>query len=462
MPILEVVVPEEIGDVEQCLVVTWLKQEQDAVEQEETLVILQAEKVSFELPAPATGQVVAILALQGEVVDKGQVLARLEVASIEKVVPPGPAETMTKPFIPSPPSGEVRASPIAKRLAREHNVDLTQVTGSGGDGRITEKDLLAFIERQQEKPAKAPQPREIRASPVAKRLAREHNIDLVRVSGSGGGGRIVEKDVLAFIETQHPATVGSIEQQHLEPGVGQHPTEKKDERASTVQPSALQAGTVPLVGMRATIAQRMHDSLQGSAQVTLHTGADVTNLVAMRENLKQQASITYTDLVVRACALALRRHPYINATLDSKTIRLLSQVNIGLAIALDDGLVVPVIRNADQQSLVDLAQIRIRLTERAHAGQLTAEEMGNGTFTVTNLGNYDVDTFTPIINPPEAAILGVGRIVEKVVIHQGKIAQRAMMNLSLTFDHRLVDGAPAASFLQSIKHLLEMPDELET
>jgi pyruvate dehydrogenase E2 component (dihydrolipoamide acetyltransferase) len=206
----------------------------------------------------------------------------------------------------------------------------------------------------------------------------------------------------------------------------------------------------------------MHDSLESMAQLTLHTEADVTELVAMRESLKQQVPITFTDLVVRACAMALRQHPRLNATLDGETIRLLPQVNIGLAVALDDGLIVPVMRDADRQSLTDLAQARIRFAERARANQLTLDEVSGGTFTVTNLGNYDIDAFTPIINPPEAAILGVGRIVEKVVIYQGKISQRAMMTLSLTFDHRLVDGAPASAFLQSIKQLLESPGRLRS
>jgi pyruvate dehydrogenase E2 component (dihydrolipoamide acetyltransferase) len=277
--------------------------------------------------------------------------------------------------------------------------------------------------------------REVRASPVAKRLASEHHVDLAQVIGTGGGGRITEKDVLAFIEAQRPA---------------------KPQAA----PAAPQGEAIPLAGTRATIARRMHHSLESMAQLTLHTEADVTELVAMRESLKQQVPITFTDLVVRACALALRQHPRLNATLDGETIRLLPQVNIGLAVALDEGLIVPVMRDADRQSLTNLAQARIRLAERARANQLTLDEVSGGTFTVTNLGNYDIDAFTPIINPPEAAILGVGRIVEKVVIYQGKISQRAMMTLSLTFDHRLVDGAPASAFLQSIKQLLESPGRL--
>jgi pyruvate dehydrogenase E2 component (dihydrolipoamide acetyltransferase) len=192
------------------------------------------------------------------------------------------------------------------------------------------------------------------------------------------------------------------------------------------------------------------------AQLTLHTAADVTELVAYREQHKA-AGITYTDLLLRACALALPRHPRLNARLAGDQIHVLPEVHLGLAVALEEGLVVPVIRQALRLSLAELARARARLADRARAGQLTADEMSGSTFTVTNLGMFDIDAFTPIINPPEAAILGVGRIVEKVVIRHGKIAQRAMLTLSLTIDHRLVDGAPAAAFLQEVKYLLEDP-----
>ncbi|MBI1880560.1 MAG: 2-oxo acid dehydrogenase subunit E2 [Chloroflexi bacterium] len=443
MPILDVVVPEEIGDAEECVVVTWLKREGDAIQQDEVLLILQAEKISFEIPTPAAGQVTAILAQQGEVVKKGQVVARLEVTALVET-PPTPSEPAA---VPARPVAEVRASPIAKRLARERNVDLALVTGTGEDGRITEKDVLAFVEAQQAKAAPPPGPGRPAppASPMAKRLAREHNVDLFQVIGTGEGGRITEKDVLAFVEARQAGV-----------------TPKPAPVAPPPAPAAPQGESIPLTGTRATIARRMHDSLHSMAQLTLHTEADMTELVALRASLKVDIPLTYTDLIVRACSLALRQHPHLNATLAGETICLLPQVNIGLAVALDDGLIVPVIAEADKRSLADLAQARIRLTERARANQLTKEEISGGTFTVTNLGNYDIDAFTPIINPPEAAILGVGRIVEKVVIYQGKIAQRAMITLSLTFDHRLVDGAPAAAFLQTIKQLLEAPAQLKS
>jgi pyruvate dehydrogenase E2 component (dihydrolipoamide acetyltransferase) len=442
MPTLEVLVPEEIGGVEECVVVTWLKRAGDPVRQGELLLVLQAEKVSIEVATPAAGKVVAILAQQGEVVKKGQVLAQLEVTVLEEAPPPAPAEPVAEATAPPRLVREVRASPIAKRLAREHKVDLALLTGSGAGGRVTEKDVLAFVDTRQPKigPPSAPA-RGVRASPVARRLAQEHKVDLAGLTGSGAGGRVTEKDVLAFIEAQ--------------------PARPSPEEEREILPDSSQVETLPLVGMRGAIARRMHDSLQSMAQLTLHTEADVSDLVVLYERLKQQASITYTDLIARSCALALRQHPQLNATLEGELIRRLPQINLGLAVALDDGLVVPVITEADRKSLAGLAQTRRRLVERARAGQLTVEEMSGGSFTVTNLGGYDIDGFTPIINPPEAAILGVGRIVEKVVIYQGRVAQRAMLTLSLTFDHRLVDGAAAAAFLQTIKRLLEMPTQLE-
>ncbi len=371
MATVDILVPDVIGDAEECVVVTWLKREGDYVREGEDLVVLQVEKVSYDVPSPVSGRLVAILVPQGQVARRGEALARVEVA--EEKVPAGPA---------AEPTERPAAPPAAS--AREER---------------------------------------ILASPMAKRLAREHNIDLRQVKGTGRGGRITEKDVRAYIEAQQRAARETV---------------------------------IPMAGMRATIARRMVESLHTMAQVTLFTEADVTDLVALYERLKAEApGVSYTDFVVRACALALREHPRLNAVLEKDVIRLLPDIHIGIAVALEDGLVVPVIRHADQKDIQTLVEVRQELVERARAGRLTQEEMSGSTFTVTNLGMYEIDGFTPIVNPPEVAILGVGRIVEKVVIHKGKIAQRAMMTLSLTFDHRVVDGAPAAAFLRTVKHMLE-------
>ncbi|MDQ7028737.1 MAG: dihydrolipoamide acetyltransferase family protein [Ardenticatenia bacterium] len=414
MRLVDIHVPEGIQGAEDYVVVTWLKRVGDPVRPGEVVVVIQVEKVAYDVPSPVSGTLAEILVPQGEVAQRDHPLARVAVDEAEPVDTPQEAPM---------------ASPLAKKLAREHNVDLHEVQGTGRGGRITEKDVRRYLEQRaphQERPPAAR--REVRASPAARRLAREHNVDLREVQGTGRGGRITEKDVLAFLQAQQ-AKVDRPEQR------------------------------IPLAGMRGTIARRMQQSAHSAAQVTLHTEADVTDLVALRRQ-RADKGITYTDFIVRACALALREHPRLNAIVDDDHIRLVSGVHVGLAVALDEGLVVPVIRDADRHSVAQLAQERRRLVERARAGQLTADEMTGSTFTVTNLGPYEIDGFTPIINPPEVAILGVGRIVEKLVIHQGKVAQRSMMVLSLTFDHRAVDGAPAAAFLQAVKGRLESPNTL--
>jgi pyruvate dehydrogenase E2 component (dihydrolipoamide acetyltransferase) len=204
----------------------------------------------------------------------------------------------------------------------------------------------------------------------------------------------------------------------------------------------------------------MHQSLQTSAQVTLTTEIDVSSLVQLREELKQQFALTYTDLVVKAAARALKEHSRLNGWIEGENIRLAQAVHIGVAVALDDGLIVPVVRDADRKSLREIAQETQRLTMRAREGTLTRDEVVGSTFSVTNLGMYGMDAFTPIINPPEIAILGVGRIGEKLVRIPRGAEWRHVMTLSLTFDHRVVDGAPAAAFLQSIGKYLEHPTEM--
>ena len=206
--------------------------------------------------------------------------------------------------------------------------------------------------------------------------------------------------------------------------------------------------------MRKVIAERMQQSLQGSAQLTISTEVDVTQLIDRRQEVRQEFNVTYTDFIVQACAHALRQHPRMNASLEGNTIHVHGDIHVGLAVALDEGLIVPVVRDVDKKSLKDIAAEAKTLAEKARASQLKLEEVSGGTFTVSNLGMYGVDAFTPIINAPQSGILGVGRIVEKPVIYRGEITKRSMMVLSLTFDHRVIDGAPAGAFLQTVADLL--------
>lgn len=426
-------------------VVKWVKRDGETVNQGDPLVVVMSKKISYQIEAPATGIVRHVAqeketrpvgAVIGYILAPGEALPEVAPppAAAPAVAPAAAPATAPMPAPAAPPSEAapfVPASPAARRLAKELGIDLAQVTGTGPEGRITEADVQrAAEERARAAAPPAGAPAEVLASPMARTLAREHGIDLAQVKGTGAGGRVTEKDVLAFIEARK---VGA-------PLVGAPP------------PRA-----IPFIGMRQVIAQRMSESLQSMAQVTLLTEADVTETVRLRERLKQRYDLSYTDIIVKAVAVALKEHPLLNATLVGEEIQLLTEVHIGVAVALEDGLIVPVVRDADKKTLQEIAQETKRLAEGARAGTLTVDEVTGSTFSITNLGMYHVDGFTPIINPPEAAILGVGRIVEKPAIYQGEIAKRAMLTLSLTFDHRLVDGAPAAAFLDRVRELLETP-----
>ena len=286
-------------------------------------------------------------------------------------------------------------------------------------------------------PVSAPgAPATVQVIPAARRLAKEHGIDLGQVQGSGPGGRITVEDVQRAITTT------------AQPAVA----------VSPVSPTSGQV--IPLTGVRGVIARRMQQSLQTSAQVTLITEVDVSALVQLREELKQQFVLTYTDLVVKAAAHALKEHPRLNAWIEGEQIRLVQEIHIGVAVALDESLIVPVVRDADRKSLREIAQETQRLALCAREGTLTREEVMGSTFSVTNLGMFGIDAFTPLINPPECAILGVGRINEKLVRVPRGAEWRHMMTLSLTFDHRAIDGAPTAAFLQAIGKHLENPQEI--
>jgi len=259
------------------------------------------------------------------------------------------------------------------------------------------------------------------ASPAAKRLARESGIDLAQVKGSGPEGRIAEEDVRRFIE-------------------------------ETGQPTPKVKETIPLTGIKKTTAERVSRSMKTAPHSAVVMEVDMTNTAKARE----EKQVSYTELLVKAVALALKKHPLLNSTLtEDERIRVYEDVNIGVAVVTEQGLVVPVIHNADKKSLAEIASKLKELATKAREGKLAKEDVSGGTFTITNLGMYGVDLFTPIINPPEAAILGVGRIVNKPVAEGEKIVIKPVMTLSLSYDHRIVDGAPAAQFLQEIKKILE-------
>jgi pyruvate dehydrogenase E2 component (dihydrolipoamide acetyltransferase) len=347
----------------------------------------------------------------------------------------------------------VRASPIARRVASELRIDLGAVEGSGPGGRIVEADVRAAATSTATATLEAPaapggENGFVRASPLARRLAREQGLDLLRLTGTGPGGRIVERDVLSAAAT---AVTAAPEAPGVEP--------------QTADAGLTRRETVPLDGIRRVVADRMWESLQRTAQLTLTMEADATALVDLRGHLVPAAKVyghrppTYTDLLVYLVARVLPRHPLLNSSLvgegTGREIAVWQEINVGVAVALERGLVVPVIKGADTKPLQTLSQELAGAAERARAGRLEMDDLLGGTFTITNLGQMEVEYFTPIINPPQAAILGLGRILKKPAVVGDEVVARQTLPLSLTFDHRVVDGAPAGAFLRDVKHAIE-------
>jgi pyruvate dehydrogenase E2 component (dihydrolipoamide acetyltransferase) len=275
----------------------------------------------------------------------------------------------------------------------------------------------------------------VHASPAARRRAKELGVDIVRVPPREPGKRVSTDDVEEF-------AAGAA-------------ASNGDATTPAVAPSA-PGRTIPFEGIRRVVAERLHESLQTMAQLTISREAEVAGLVARRRQLAlgfeaaTGVHLTYTDLLIREVARLLAEHGLLNSTLVDGSILVSEEVHMGFAVALEDGLIVPVIRDVHRLSLSDIARERVELAAKAQAGTLTLEEIEGGTFTISNLGAFGADTFTPIINPPQCAILGIGRIVEKPAVVDGEVVVRPTMWLSLTFDHRLVDGAPAANFLQAL------------
>jgi pyruvate dehydrogenase E2 component (dihydrolipoamide acetyltransferase) len=427
----------------------WLKAEGDAVKQGEILFEFENDKALMEFESPEDGILAEILALEGETVPCGTPVARLEPSIIrrqshdhhqsDQAEPTDESVGQSFDFTPdrSPslsmsqsPHPSISATPAAKRLARELQIDLSTITGRGPQSRIQAADVeaAASLAVSQTAPA-APARRAI--TPVAKQLATELEMDWQQIAGSGPGGRVVKEDVLRLTMPQITAP--------------------------PVSPVRVQ----PLTGVRAIIARRMSESAFTAPHVTLFTEADATALVEARHQLNAELGdrlkISYNTLFIALVARALQDQPQLNACIVDQEIHYYSEINIGLAVDTERGLLVPVIRQANQLDLVKIQQSSDVLIQRALAGKSLSDDLTGGTFTLTNLGLFDIDGFTPIINPPQAAILGVGRIAAKPVVAGSEVAIRQMVTLSLSFDHRVADGGPAARFLQRVKQLVERP-----
>jgi len=425
----------------------WYIADGDKVETGELLYRLETEKVNLDVDAEASGTVKHLVG-EGITMEPGDVVGYIFAegeAIPDDLTPAGdasPASATTataaapavaQPEAPKPAvGGRVLSSPAARRLATELGVDYVQLQGSGPGGRVVEADVQAAASAQA--PGGGP------SSPMARKLARELGVELSQVTGTGPGGRITKDDVEKAAAAAPAAA------------------------APAAAPS-LPAGTVPVRGMRKTIAERMHESLQSMAQLTMDMDVNMDDAVKLRNQLVEEWSEegikpTYTDLVIRATARALAKHPLINASWGDKEITLHSDINVGMAVALEEGLIVPVVKNAADISIKQLAEESTRLAAAVRDGNVALDDMQGGTFTVSALGMFGVDAFTPIINAPQAGILGVNRIRDDVAWDGDKPVKTQVMRLSLTWDHRVLDGGPAASFLAEIKGLLEAPYRL--
>ena len=410
-------------------VVRWLVGEGAAVAKGQVIAEIQTDKISTEIEAPEAGILGRILVPQGQAAPVAAVLALLGTSgeaaparSPEASQPTRVAALRSVSMRRVPP--EPRASPYARRLAAELQVDLSGLPrGTGPGGRIVSRDVRACAPRP---------PQEPRATPIARRLAAEKGVPLASIEGSGRLGRITRCDV---------------------------------ERSLEAPPQLAVVQSLPLAGIRRVIADRMSGSAHAAAAVTLTTEADAGALVSLRERISGQPEFTASDLpldaiFVRIAALTLSEFPRMNARLTGEAIELLRDVNVAFAVHSERGLLTPVIGRANSKSLAEVADEMATLVERALQGRSRPEDLAGGTFTLTNLGIHDIDAFTPIINPPQCAILGIGRIRPRPAVWNGQVCVRSTVWLSLTFDHRLVDGSPAAQFLSRIKGWVEHPEAL--
>ncbi len=393
--------PQESMAMLEGTIVHWLKAVGDTVSKGEQLAEAEADKTTFAILAPASGVLASILVAEGEEVPVRTVVATISAAG-ETEIPHNAGEP------PAAPRAQPSPGPVTPTSVTAASVTPASVT-----------------------PAAAASATSVQVVPAARRLARDHAIDLATIEGTGPNGRITEADVRALIDTG-------------EAGPAEAPPFR----------------VIPLRGVRGKIAERMRASLQTMAQLTLTTEADVTNLVSRREELKANIPVTYNHLLLRACAIALKKHPRLNAVVEADEIRECQDVNIGIAVPLPDGLIVPVIRQVDRMTLAQVIEQSDEAVALIRSRRATPDLMTGGTFTISNLGTFGIDSFTPIINPPEVAILGVGRITERPVPAGEAIAWTRVITLSLTVDHRAVDGVPAAQFLQTVTDLLREPEPL--
>jgi pyruvate dehydrogenase E2 component (dihydrolipoamide acetyltransferase) len=436
--VTEMIMPKVDMDQETGTVVEWIKTNGQKVEQGEIILVIETDKIAIDVEAPGTGTLDGISAHPGDEIPIGTVIAYILEEGEE--LPERPTEVLPSkevshpkaeaPPQPTPPT--VSATPVAQKMAQDHGLDLRSIPTTGA--KITKSDVERFLKTEAPSP-----PGEVIASPAARRKARIAGINLDLVKGTGPGGRIQGYDVEGYLSSQ-PA-VGF-------PGA-----------------SMVSAGeSIPLIGMRRTIAERLMTSYQNIPHIQFTTRVEMTNFIHTRNDYNElglkrgDEKVSVTALLVKLVAMVLADHRMLNSSFGDDKILLHQDINIGIAVALDEGLIVPVLKNADQKGISQIARESTDLVSRARNGNLTTSDVKDATFTISNLGPFCVEQFTAIINPPEAGILAVGATTSEVVaLPDGAIAVRPVMRLTLSADHRIVDGAVAARFINDLKVTLENP-----
>jgi len=418
----------------------WLKAPGQTVTKGEPLMEIETDKATVEIEAPASGILADVTAQPGDVIPVG--------GRIALILAPGEAAPASATIAPSaaaarPAAAPVTATPVATRMAAEHGLDLSTIKPEGG--KVQKEDVEAYLAAQRAPQVahplaeRKPDGRAL-ASPKARRLAKERGLDLRAIPGSGPEGAVLAADVAAYTPTAEPTPAAATFHRDV----------------------ATEPETLPVTRLWRVMVERLSHAWATVPHFYLLREVNATRLTAWREYAQKRSAtkITYTDLLVKVVAAALREHPRLNAAWQNDSLVLNADINIGLAVAVEEGLIVPVIHRADQLKLEQLAAQRQELVARAQAGRLALDDLSGGTFTISNLGMYGVDAFNAIVNPPQAAILAVSRIADRVVAVNGQPAVQPMLTLTLSCDHRVVDGARGAQFLQTLAEMIEEPMRL--
>ena len=412
----DVVMPRLSDSMEEGTVLKWLVEQGGEVKRGEPLVEIETDKANMVHNADADGVLLEVVADEGDTLEVGAVIARVGEPGEQQTSDDRPQTSEAEPE-PEPEPAQEEPEPEP-----EERPSAPDTSGNGGE--------------------------RVKASPVARRVAGELGVELAQLEGSGPGGRIVKADVEKAADSRQSTVDSRQEEPRPQPAA---------------EPASAGAKGTPevleLSRLQRTVSRRMAEAKATAPDFSLELDVDMTLCIELRERLKQQTdpAPSYNDMVVKAAALALRDHPKVNGAYRDGSFELYSRVNVGVAVAAQDALVVPTVLDADRKSLGQISADVRALAEKVRAGTVTPPELSGGTFTVSNLGMYGMKRITPVINPPQAAILGVGEMAPRAVVRDGRIVVRTMMDLTLVCDHRILYGADAAQFLARIRALLEAP-----